>query len=395
MRELLREAQTGHDLHRPNISHNYRSNVIETLRWFCSELIYSDLERSLVELFTTASSCRLLELNLRSYDSESPQDVQSEFQESASSTADTGTSSVSEHPGSPYTIVQFDFSGISCDGVAWAARVHLAVRSSSDDLWRTVLHDISLTSPGRDGELVPYADLINAGGGFSDDLGMEIGLEVVVREFAQEMKNSLSAITTSVGLIGTDRGVEGSSDKVEMLGVIEENAARMNLMLSNFVQASRCPDLSRTRQDLTGMIAELAHELDEMGDGPRVILSPSSQSIPAEVDEGLMSQVFRFVTIAIPGYLRECSEIPVSCFRTGNTAYLRLEYICKDAGPDILRKVVLPFNSARDGGSGLDTKPIHTIVRAHGGKTFMQFTEDRMVMTIALPVTDSKRDMSK
>jgi hypothetical protein len=393
MREILREIESGSVLHKPNISHNYRSNVIETLRWFCSELIFDDLKRSLAELFSAAPNCRLLECNLRSYDSEASQQCPSEILNTIPSYPDSGSSSVCEHPGSPYTIVQFDLNGISADGVAWAAKVHLAVRSGSDGLWKTILHDISLTSPGGGSDLMPWVDVTSSLSSFSGHFGDEIGLEVVAREFAHEMEKPLSTIMTSVSMIETGSNAGSASENSDPLGIIEECAIHMDSMLSDFVQASCNPELTRTKQDLTGMIAEIADELREFSDAPFVKLSRKTQSIPAEVDQSLMDHVFRYATIAIPGLLEDCDDIHVSCFRAGNTAYMKFEYKGKLAGPDILRKVVLPFNSTRDGGSGLDHTPIHTIVRAHGGKTFLRFEDNETVLTIALPIADSKRDI--
>jgi nitrogen-specific signal transduction histidine kinase len=64
---------------------------------------------------------------------------------------------------------------------------------------------------------------------------------------------------------------------------------------------------------------------------------------------------------------------------------MKFEYGGGGIRPDLLRKVVLPFDSTKEGGSGLASIPVHRIIRAHEGRMSIDSSETATVITMTVP----------
>jgi len=377
------------------MSRNFRSNVLETLRWFCSELRSDEIDRSLRELFSGAPRCKLLECSVVTGDESGTQGKSLHGVDFGVGDSATVIHSGSDCIDSLYSLVQLELGGISNDGLSWDARINLAAKSSSEHVWNTILRDISCTSPYSLPESAPSSDVTPLVQEAIENSGIELGLEIVARELAHEMRSPLSAITTSVGLVTSDAEADQVFENDELLRIIELNADRIDSMLTDFVKMNRYPALAKDPSNLMELVAEVAGDCSTGANGDiQIELPNNTESILVEADTELIKHAFRHVLSVLPRLLNNCKRVCVRCLKKGNLAILEFKFDGKGTGPDILRKVVLPFNTAKDGGAGLEFLPVHTIVGAHGGKTVIELSDAETVLTITLPALSSKKKIS-
>jgi len=369
MREILQDLDTADIRVDPEMSHNFRSNVLETLRWFCSELRSDEIDRSLRELFSGAPRCKLLECSVVTGDESGIQGEPSPGADIGVGNLATVIPSSSDCIDSLYSLVQLELGGISNDGLAWDARINLAAKSSSEHVWNTILKDISYTSPYSLPESAPSSDVAPLDQEAIENSGIELGLEIVARELAYEIRTPLSDMMTSVGLVTSDPEADQVSENDELLRIIESNADRINSMLTDFVRMSRYPALTKDPLNLMELVAEVAGDCSTGASNDiQIELPNSTESIVVEVDTELVKQAIRYVLSELPRLLNNCKRVCVRCLKKGNAAILEFRFDGRGTGPDLLRKVVLPLNATKDGGAGLEFLPVHTIVGAHGGK---------------------------
>lgn len=390
MRDTLQNLNTLDVKVDSEINHNFRSNVLETLRWFCSELRADEIEQSLRELFSTAACCRLLECNVVIGDDSGLQERALADINVGQGDSATVIPSDSDCTDSLYSLVQLELGGLSLDGLPWDARINLAAKSGSENVWKTILRDISCTS--SPGENALLSDMEQPTEDSIEIPGFRIGPEVVARELARELQSPLGAILASVKHIETDSEENRVCSDDGLLKTIESSANKIDSILADFVRMSRYPALTTEPSDLMDLVSEVAENCSiGTEDDIPIELSRSTRPAVVEVDTKLIKRAIQHVLSVLPESLSDCTGVSVQCLKKGDSVGLEFRFEGKRTGPDILRKVVLPFDTAKDGGAGLETMPLHMIIGAHGGITVIDPSDDQTVLTIILPSNSTKR----
>jgi nitrogen-specific signal transduction histidine kinase len=103
-------------------------------------------------------------------------------------------------------------------------------------------------------------------------------------------------------------------------------------------------------------------------------------------DPAMLRGVFQFMLQDLPRSVAGCKGVRIRCGTEEKAAAVRFEYDGADIRPDLLRKVALPPDSAKDGGSGLECVPVHRIISAHGGKMWISPLDSPTVVTMTVPL---------
>ncbi len=382
-------------------SAHYRSTVIETLKWFCSELDSSQITSALEDLFSEAPSCKLIRLGLNS-DEQDDEFQQPSLYVQESAIECNETPFYSETSAAPCTLVHLEIAGQSLDGAPWEAKLQLAVSAESADVWQTILRSISAVPTGEqlvaprnretpeadDTELRPENDAV------------VVGSELMAIELAHLLRNPLGSIMAAAGLLSDCDESAKESENAQLLDIIQSQSARIDKMLRDHVLACEEPQTKWTRVNLVDILRDSAWGSSDNPGVPRIAMSlppqeGNDESSIIKSDRSLLLQLFRFLMTNIPMKLTGCESLSVRIRRTRSSALVQLEYNGNELRPEILRMVVLPFSATKEGGSGLDVAPVHGILSALRGEVSVAPSKLGTVLTVTIPVNQSDNRNNK
>jgi signal transduction histidine kinase len=199
------------------------------------------------------------------------------------------------------------------------------------------------------------------------------GMGRVVAGIAHEIRNPLGIIRSSAELLLHRQG--GDPGNTKILKAIFDESRRLSQTVSDFLDYAKpkAPvenpvDLARVAHDVTAFLeAELSHH------GIESALDFPDNDAPFTVtgDKGLLYRAFyNILTNSIqalngPGLLRIRAE------RVEENGQLRLTLLFDDNGPGFLQedreRLLDPFFTTKDGGTGLGLPIVHNIITAHRG----------------------------
>ncbi len=368
---------------------NFRSNVVETLRWYCSERRPHEITSALEELFAAAPSCSLLRCETIVHRDDAALDRTTPGDPGSDGSSATELPFYSEPSGNPSSLVQLCIDGGSLDGQDWQVRIELAVKADSESVWQTVFGDISTNQdsfPNGAGEfcekrfdVIPEVALQ-----FQNEL--VLGYEEMTAELVHELRSPLSAIMTSAELVMSREGENLNSEDRELLAIIGYQAERVNSRFGDLVKSLEPVVPNRSKAGMIDLLRDAAKKSPFVSDATVQSWLSSEASWTVEIDRALFSRAILFMLEDLPRSVAGCEAVHVRCRPVGDSIAVQFEYSGEGIRPDVLRKVVLPFDSTRDGGSGLDGPPVHRIVSAHGGTTSISSSESVTIITITIPL---------
>jgi signal transduction histidine kinase len=185
---------------------------------------------------------------------------------------------------------------------------------------------------------------------------------------AHEVRNPLAIIVNAVA--GLRRSGLREEDRTMLLGIVDEETARLNRLVTDLLRFARPVNVKRSLVSL----AELAQRSESLvKDGHDIEVSvaddPAVQSV--EVDPGLLRLVFDNLVEnacqAMPGG----GTVKIEVDRAAH-ARAMISIAIKDSGhgmdADVLQRATHPFFTTRPSGTGLGLPIVQRIIEAHGGR---------------------------
>lgn len=193
---------------------------------------------------------------------------------------------------------------------------------------------------------------------------------------AHEIRNPLGALAGAMQMLRKDVQTDETNQRLVEIAVRE--ATRLNAIITEFLQYARPPALQLVECDLNKVLAEtfdlVQHEA-RTRTNITVTTAPCSDTLPAQVDQDQMKQVFWNLAVNAFDAMPKGGQLTVSTgCRKVDVAGRKAEVIevsFHDTGGGIpkknLDKIFLPFFTTKKSGSGLGLAAVHRIVDLHGG----------------------------
>jgi two-component system sensor histidine kinase PilS (NtrC family) len=193
---------------------------------------------------------------------------------------------------------------------------------------------------------------------------------------AHEIRNPLGALAGAMQMLRKDMLTDETSRRLMDIAVRE--AARLDGIITAFLQYARPPALQLKEVDLNELVAEavdlLAHEAHARK-GIAVATSFSEETLTVHVDPDQMKQVCWNLAINAFDAMPRGGRLTIATRRRqmdlGSRKADIVEIAFQDSGVGIpkehLEKIFLPFFTTKRRGSGLGLASVHRIVDLHGG----------------------------
>ena len=250
--------------------------------------------------------------------------------------------------------------------------------------------DLHARGGGRSGTAVIFQDLteLRAMEEAVDRSKRLADLGTVAAGLAHELRNPLASISGCVELLGGAQGLSAEDQRI--MGIVLRETARLDQLLTRFLDFTRPAPPQRREADLAAVVAEM---LDVFGGDPAAAglrieraLSPA----PVSCDPDQLRQV-AWNLVANAGQACRAAGRPgavrVACAAApGGGATLTVE----DDGPGISAaergRIFTPFFTTKAGGTGLGLAVVQRIVDAHGGSVEVDSAAGRGArFTVRLP----------
>jgi signal transduction histidine kinase len=204
---------------------------------------------------------------------------------------------------------------------------------------------------------------------------------------AHEVRNPLAVIVNAVA--GLRRSGIRDQDRSILLGIVDEEAARLNRLVTDLLRFARPVNIKRSPVSLV----ELANRSRSQAmDGHEIVVSmiddPEVHTV--WVDPSLFRLVFDNLVENACQAMRGGGRVQVSVDRgeIGDVPAVRIEI--KDHGhgmdPSVRDRALDPFFTTRPSGTGLGLPIVHRIVEAHGGRIIIDSVEGQgTTVTLLVP----------
>ncbi len=185
---------------------------------------------------------------------------------------------------------------------------------------------------------------------------------------AHEVRNPLAVIVNAVA--GLRRAGMSEDDRKVLLDIVDEEAARLNRLVTDLLRFARPVTVQRSAVSLV----ELAHRAQSLArEGHTVTVSISDDPDVATVwvDPGLFRLVFdNLVENALqsmPGGGTVTIEIRRGDWNGASCVRVEIRDQGQGMEPEVLERAVDPFFTTRPSGTGLGLPIVQRIIEAHGG----------------------------
>jgi signal transduction histidine kinase len=213
---------------------------------------------------------------------------------------------------------------------------------------------------------------------------------------AHEVRNPLAVIVNAVA--GLRRPGLRSEDSVMLLDIVEEEAGRLNRLVTDLLRFARPVNVKRSPVSLI----ELAKRCGaSIGSGFEVDVQasndPELQSV--DVDPNLFRLVFDNLVANACQSMGDAGTVEIRVDRAelrGESA-ARIEIRDRGHGmePQVLERALDPFFTTRPSGTGLGLPIVQRIIEAHGGELLLDSMEGqgtRVVMVVPMHAAAEEND---
>jgi two-component system sensor histidine kinase KdpD len=220
----------------------------------------------------------------------------------------------------------------------------------------------------------------------------------LLRAVTHNLRTPLASIKASVSGLRQPDAAFAEEDRAELLAEIEEEADRLDRLVTNLLDASRLEaggvTVSRHPQDLAELVGAAVDRLQLRLPGREVRLDIPEELPPVACDYAQIDQVV--TNLLENALLHTPAATPVLARAVRENGAVRVEVV--DRGPGISapdrERLFLPFERGRTRapGTGLGLTIARGFVEAHGGKLWLEEGSDtgaRFVFT--LPVGGGSR----
>ncbi len=212
---------------------------------------------------------------------------------------------------------------------------------------------------------------------------------------AHELGNPLNSLTIHLQVVERKlrklRGIEKKDTEglVDSLRICQEEVARLDGIISNFLQAirPRPPDLADLR--LTDVLAEvLAFQERELSDRGVKVEVESGHEVPeVSADRDQMKQVFFNLVKNAAEAMRPGGRLRIRVRADEDHVLLAFTDSGTGIKPEDLARLFEPYHTTKPGGHGLGMLVVQRIMRAHGGHIAVESNPGRgTTVTLQFPL---------
>ena len=202
---------------------------------------------------------------------------------------------------------------------------------------------------------------------------------------AHEVRNPLAIIGNAVA--GLRRAVISDEERAMLLRIVEEEAGRLNRLVTDLLRFARPVSVKRSPVALL----ELANRCRlNTGDSYelRVSIDDDPEVQTVDVDPNLFRVVFDNLVANACQSMGTSGVVEINIGRGGIGEEPAVRIEIKDRGhgmePQVLERALDPFYTTRPSGTGLGLPIVHRIVEAHGGEIRLHSEEGEGTTVILL-----------
>lgn len=206
---------------------------------------------------------------------------------------------------------------------------------------------------------------------------------------AHEVRNPLAVIVNAVA--GLRRSAVRDEDRTMLLGIVDEEAARLNRLVTDLLRFARPVSVKRSPVSLL----ELANRSrsSAMLDGHQIVVQmdedPELQTV--WVDPSLFRLVFDNLVENACQAMKTGGTVQILVHRgqLRGEAAVRIEIADSGQGMEqgVRERALDPFFTTRPSGTGLGLPIVHRIIEAHGGEILLDSEEGQgTTVTLLLPL---------
>ncbi len=208
---------------------------------------------------------------------------------------------------------------------------------------------------------------------------------------AHEFRNYMSTILGFARLL--EKKLDGDKVKQEMILSITNELAAMEHLITELLSYSRKREIRATPTALSGLIEPIIKQFSEMEAHAQAGLTVSiEEGLPdIELDPILMRQAFTNLIQNALESIGQGGAIHLTVFsRTAQRIQIEIADTGSGISEEHLDKVLLPFFTTKEKGTGLGLALVHKIVLSHNGHMTVESLEGKgTTFVIVLPVYQS------
>jgi signal transduction histidine kinase len=214
---------------------------------------------------------------------------------------------------------------------------------------------------------------------------------------AHEVRNPLAVIVNAVA--GLRRSAVRDEDRTMLLGIVDEEAARLNRLVTDLLRFARPVSVKRSPVSLL----ELANRSrsSAMLDGHQIVVNmdDDAELNTVWVDPSLFRLVFDNLVENACQAMKSGGTVQIAVHRgqlRGEPA-VRIEIADSGQGMEqgVRERALDPFFTTRPSGTGLGLPIVHRIIEAHGGEIHLESEEGQgTTVTLLLPLGPPPEEQS-
>ena len=209
---------------------------------------------------------------------------------------------------------------------------------------------------------------------------------------AHEIRNPLGIITSSAQLLATNREEQCDS---AMLNIIQEEATRLNTLVSRFLDFGQAQELQRSPCDLNSFISQILEHVRSLSTPKGIEINAFLPSTPVRlcVDRELIHQA---VLNLLLNAVEACSagdSITLTLARRDDQIRIGVEDSGSGIAAQDLERIFNPFFTTRERGSGLGLANAHKAITLHNGSIDVRSQPGHgSTFTIVLPLQENSHE---
>lgn len=193
---------------------------------------------------------------------------------------------------------------------------------------------------------------------------------------AHELRNPLSTMMVNLKLLAEDLRDDraGAGDvrrrALRKVDILRREAERLQNLFDEFLNLTSPCQLERTPTDLQAIVARLVEFFEPLASSHRVTIEVAGTDGPVvcPVDEALLSRALLNLVINAQEAMPEGGTLRIGVHRAGGGAVIAVS----DTGVGIAEsdrdKILRPFYSTKETGTGLGLSLTQQIIQEHGGR---------------------------
>jgi signal transduction histidine kinase len=214
----------------------------------------------------------------------------------------------------------------------------------------------------------------------------------ISRTLAHEVRNPLTNISLAAEQLQEMNGKEHES--AVLLEMISRNAARINQLVSELLNATRFANLEFQRMDINQLIEEMMEMAKDRIDLNHILVEKNYSRKPCIVmvdSEKMKLALLNIVVNAIEAMEKDKGVLSLETKKQGDKCIIEIRDNGKGMDEDVLQKLFEPYFTGKLNGNGLGLTNTQNIIFNHKGSIKVFSKPDQgAIFTIVLNIADTE-----